>query len=181
MRSRTQRRGFSLIEAIVAIAILVMLAAVIMPTLIGSLDAARVNDGHEKLDEFVSAIAAFHADVNRYPRYLEYLSHSLSGGDDDICGDDIPPGLRAQWAGPYADRIITSAGIFIGIGRAQNEIIRVSGTRAYIAVAEVSDSDAETLNAEVDADNNLAAGTVQWTSAGSGFGTLRYYFSITGC
>ncbi|MBI4409020.1 MAG: prepilin-type N-terminal cleavage/methylation domain-containing protein, partial [Gemmatimonadetes bacterium] len=80
------RRGFSLIEVIVAIAIMIIIAAVITPNFIGALDKARVDRAEDDLDTFNTAIANFHTVIGKYPASMTHLAVKITQTDNNSCG-----------------------------------------------------------------------------------------------
>lgn len=86
--STTQRRaaGFTLIEIVVAIAILGILAGAVGPLVFRQLEAAREEATRRELAAIEDAIEDYHEDTGRFPA-------DLAG----LVGDDG----RTGWSGPY--------------------------------------------------------------------------------
>jgi general secretion pathway protein G len=89
-RNRQSRRHhcFTLIEIMIVVAILGMLAALVAPNLIGSLDKAKVKATKSQLVSLKDAVQQYYFDMSEYPQSLENLL--VNPGND-------------KWDGPYLD------------------------------------------------------------------------------
>ena len=92
--SRTPRpdgeSGFTLVELLVVMVILVLLAGVIGPRVIGYLGASRSKTAKVQIEGIVTALELFHIDVGRYPTTPEGLVALVT-----------PTGSAPGWRGPY--------------------------------------------------------------------------------
>lgn len=175
------RRGFSLIEVLVGLTIIVTLAAVLTPNLVTVLDRARIDRAEASLEHFVEAVQQFEEDVKRYPSHLSQLAEPVEAGDPDACGQGLPPGLAGQWGGPYLSRLVPSSGVPIAIGTARDRLETGTGTLSVV-VPRVTEEDALELNARVDGDGSGSANTVRWTSPDAeGLVTLSFVIPIKRC
>jgi len=68
-----RRRGFTLIELMVVLAIIATLLTIVAPRYFGHLDRAREAALRETLSVVRDSIDKFHADTGRYPAELEEL------------------------------------------------------------------------------------------------------------
>jgi prepilin-type N-terminal cleavage/methylation domain-containing protein len=182
---RARRRGFTLIEMIVVIAIMLILATTITPVIVGNLDKARVDKSEATLENFTAAIDAFRTDVKHNPAMLTQLTRPLDADDRDSCGSTYPPGHRSAWRGPYLSREVPETGLPVGIVTAQNALLRQSvGGQTYlrIVIPLVSLDDATALNDVVDGDASSTSGTIQWTAPDAqGLVTLYYSIPVSSC
>ena len=87
----TARRGFTLIELMVVILIIGILAALIVPKVIGRAGEAKVAACKADLSSIKSALDNFHIDCDRYPSSDEGLQALVSP----------PSGTESKWKGPY--------------------------------------------------------------------------------
>lgn len=80
-----RRRGFTLIELIVVMAIVALLVSIAAPRYFASLDRARENTLRSSLAVMRSAIDQFAADRGRYPETLDELvgAHYLRSVPED--------------------------------------------------------------------------------------------------
>ncbi len=87
---RRQRRhqAFTLIEIMIVVVIIGMLAALVGPRIIGSMDKARVNTTKAQLVNLKDAVQRFYMDCSEYPRTLDDLLAKTG---------------NAKWDGPYLD------------------------------------------------------------------------------
>ena len=185
------RAGVTLIEMVVVIAVLLILAAAIVPSMIGTLDRDRVASSIEVYQSITDAMSDMRADNQDWPGRLSHLSRPITTSDKNVCwpGTNYTAGRVSNWAGPYLDRVVPSTGLPIGIGTIRDSIYRsqLSGNDALLTIETngVSAEDALAVNAQVDNDGDVAgrtAGTVQWTVPSvDGVVTLYYFRPIRGC
>jgi general secretion pathway protein G len=87
------RRGFTLIEMLVVILILSLLAALIIPKLIGHVDDAKVATAKSDIATLKTALQNYRLDNDKYPTTEEGLNALV------IAPPDAP-----HWKGPYLDK-----------------------------------------------------------------------------
>ena len=94
LRKQNGRRkgeaGFTLVELLVVLVILVLLASIIGPRVIGYLGSSRAKTAHIQIESLVTAMELFHIDVGRYPTSTEGLTALVKS-----------PGNIPGWNGPY--------------------------------------------------------------------------------
>lgn len=92
--SRPSRRsGYSLIEVLIAVAIVALLAALIAPRLFGQLDSSQVTAARTQIRMIETALDSYRLDIGRYPAPEEGLAALAAP----------PPDLVDRWNGPYLD------------------------------------------------------------------------------
>lgn len=109
--SRPGRRGFTLIELIVVLAIIALLASIVAPRYTRSVDNAREASLRTSLNVMRDAIDKYAADKNRFPESLEDLARQgylrqvpedpITGQRDTWRAVPAPPDSAMQ--GPLAD------------------------------------------------------------------------------
>ena len=106
--NNSKRRAFTLTEMLIVLAILVLLASLVGPRLLGSKKKADVNAAKTQIGMFLSALETYAIDLNRFPKTDEGLTALVSessGGDasDLDLGDDEGGGDEggSSWGGPY--------------------------------------------------------------------------------
>jgi type II secretory pathway pseudopilin PulG len=107
--SKARRRrpfAFTLAEVIVAVAIIALLSAVTIPTVMSRLAVGRGNAVAAELASLGAGLRAFNTNVGTYPKNLSYLSGAPTT-PLNYCGLAITPTAIAQWRGPYVSRFIT--------------------------------------------------------------------------
>ncbi|GLK52678.1 type II secretion system major pseudopilin GspG [Maricaulis virginensis] len=92
-RFSVARPGYSLMEILVAVAIIAVLATLVAPRLFGQLDRARVTSAETQIDMLETALDSMRLDIGRYPTNEEGLA-LLSTPN---------PSVSAMWQGPYLD------------------------------------------------------------------------------
>lgn len=182
MLIRTRARGFSLGEILVVMAIGIILAAVFLPSLVGSLDRSRVTESAESLEGIVEAAGNMWRDVDRFPGTLSQLSQPVAAGDVDLCGNAYG-GDASLWNGPYLTRSIAATGLALPLGVARNALTySASPPLMTISVDSVDEADARAMDDRVDGTSNPAAGAVRWGAvSGSGLVVLNYVRPVRPC
>ena len=94
-QDRRQRRGFTLLEVLLVIVILVTLAALVLPNLPGRREQAKIGTTKIQIKSIEEALEYFKTDIGRYPTTEEGLE-ALT--DSDQLQDDE---LLEKWHGPY--------------------------------------------------------------------------------
>lgn len=180
-------RGFSLVEVLVGLAIMVVIATVVTPNLVAVMDKARLDRAIASLENFSDAVDRFERDVNSYPANLAQLSAPISTADSDLCGASYPEGHVQKWAGPYLNRVVPSTGVPVAIGTVLTDLSRVddghgnSGLLQF-TIPRVTEEDAVAVNRRVDGDDSSAANAIRWTAPdGEGLVTLTFVKPVKGC
>ena len=68
-----KKSGFTIIELLIVLAIIAMLASLVAPRYLRSLDSSKEVALRHDLDKMRGAISSFYSDQNRYPDSLEEL------------------------------------------------------------------------------------------------------------
>lgn len=186
-RLRVRGGGFSLAEILVALGIIALLLAVVLPTVV-----RRVTDGEAgavatTLDALRQGLLEYRADVRRYPTHLRYLS-AVPGSASDICGQTVPTAFLATWKGPYVNRSIGTAGLLVDDMTVLDSIVRTPTTFTASTVGElalrvdnVDSTVARRVERQHDATLDFAAGTIRWTNVSGGRGILQMVVPARGC
>lgn len=99
------RAGFTLAEVIVAVGIVALLIAVVVPVVVGRLESERADAIVAEMRALETGTRLFVRDVGRYPRRLDYLNVLAdAGGVRDVCGTAIAAQNQAKYRGPYINR-----------------------------------------------------------------------------
>ena len=100
------RRGFTLTEMLIVLAILVLLASLVGPRLLGSKKKADINATKAQIGMFQAALETYAVDLNRFPKTEEGLmalvSESAGGDSAELdTGDATDDESGSNWGGPY--------------------------------------------------------------------------------
>jgi general secretion pathway protein G len=99
------RAGASLAEVLVAMAIVAVMAALIVPVFMDRLQTAHANAVISEMKNLENGLRMFYRDVGRYPRQLNYLSALEDlNGIRDACSGAISGANQANYRGPYLNR-----------------------------------------------------------------------------
>jgi prepilin-type N-terminal cleavage/methylation domain-containing protein len=174
------RRAMTIVEVLVALAILAIIAAVVLPT-----TAGQLRDGHatalaNQLANLREAVANYRQNVGAYPASLTQLT-TLPVGGVDACGTPLSAAEVNAWRGPYINQNI------VGNMPVGNAIIVASLTRTTIGTAvllriraaRVENDIASDVEEQFDGNANFGTGTILWTAAGDD--TLTFQIPIRGC
>ena len=86
------RRAFTLVEMLLVVTIIGILAALVIPRIVGVSDRSRVTAANADINGGIkSALGAYEVDNGRFPSGLQDLL--------------VAPGNARNWHGPYLDKI----------------------------------------------------------------------------
>lgn len=183
-------RGFTLIEVVVAVAILVILSAVSFPVVAEQVERRRVDNAITTLKNLADAVTAFRANVGQNPGQLVDLSNPITTSGANSCGIPYTTAAVNLWAGPYFTRqVLNTSGLPLSednLGRVQNVLVRtpVNAPSLAFRVTNIPLDKVTEIDAAVDGDGNVGTGRVRWTTPASpttGYVTMSYHVAINGC
>jgi type II secretion system protein G len=101
-KSTQDQRGFTLIEIVIAVAILALLATTVAPMVLKHMEDAKVTKMIQTVKALEMACIEYHMDTAQYAReytgYTEATNHGLA----------MDPGYNG-WDGPYLDKILSKS------------------------------------------------------------------------
>lgn len=155
--------GFTLVEVIVAVAIVAVLLAVVVPTLAGhrrQADAATLIQTAQHLE---TAVRLYRTHTGSYPAELAHLVEVPPDGGETLCGRAISTRVRSRWAGPYlATSEDVSGGLPIGPVTVLPALDRPEPSAFALEFAETDEATAREVDALIDGDGDLGAGRIRW-------------------
>ncbi len=172
--NRAKRKGFTLAEVLVTLAIIAVMAAVLLPALNQQISKGDVGRLASDLTNIQTAIQAYVSDVHRYPNSVAQLT--TSAGATDINNASIPSPLQSKWKGPYVSRdVIASTGAGGTISPTFTASAAASSTNSvsYLGIVVSGIASADFANIEAILDEGTASSTS--TTAG----VVRYVPSST--
>jgi prepilin-type N-terminal cleavage/methylation domain-containing protein len=185
----SHRRGFSLLEIVIAVTIVALLAAVIVSAVVVRLQDSRSAAVAQTLASLSDGILEYRADVRRYPKNLRYLSTSPIAGVTDLCDQTVPASFRSLWRGPYTKTAILSSGMTLQ-EMIVSDTLELNPTGPYtvttngslvIVTRDVDSTIARELETRYDGNVDWTAGTIRFTHVAGGKGTLRFAVPVRGC
>jgi prepilin-type N-terminal cleavage/methylation domain-containing protein len=203
-----RRRGFTLVEIVVALTILLVLGAIVIAADIRGTDRDRWLRAALVLDDIARAINktevtrppfSFAQTVGANPSRLSQLTKPITNSELNSCKLVAFSGTQvSNWRGPYYLRELPVNGNFkVETGFVtEDEMIRVPATgdpgpysptsppppaALLIVMNNVAPEDAQGLAELVDGDATGTAGAVTFTLSGSSPITVHYRVEITGC
>ena len=183
------RRGFSLIEILVALVVLALLGGILVPQLVNRLGRAEGSTLVGNLGALVTALHNFKNDLGRYPSQLVHLTTQPTAAATDLCGRTIP-NVTTAWRGPYLQRAIRPTGLQSGSSTIQNAVTRSPTSTGspppgfgelLVSVTDVDNEVWRTVEAHYDGDASATTGAVRFPSNTTVRGTLTFRIPIRGC
>ena len=95
-KSRQQRGGFTLIEMLVVLAILVLLMSMVGPRILGSREKADISSTKTQIGMFRGSLEQFNLDTRTYPTTEEGLAALVEAPSDEES--------ESNWDGPYISK-----------------------------------------------------------------------------
>lgn len=178
MKARN-RSGFSLAEILVAIAILAVVAAVVIPSIGGQLRSGDESRVQQDLSNLRSAIEQFLADVRRYPKSVGQLTNAPTTAHTGLTGGVFSTGQVARWRGPYISKdsvLALRTGFDMNIATAFDTLTAPGTGIVYlrIIIPAFDSTNAARLDQKMD-DGVLTTGQIRWTVSTATADTLFYY------
>jgi prepilin-type N-terminal cleavage/methylation domain-containing protein len=178
MLSMRRDIGFTLIEVVVAIAIMLILASVIAPNLIAFADRERAEVTAAILDDVRVGLVGtngYRSKMGLNAGRISQLTNRITPGnaaiDDDSCGGAYKAGDQTTWDAnaPFVQFMIPRNGLVTPIGIAEDTLNRNPNSNSagvVIVVFKTLDlRDVLLLDNVIDAGNGAAAGLVRWQTS----------------
>lgn len=172
--------GFGLIEAVVALAVLAILAAVLVPATAAFASAERIERSRSDLGRVEGAFTEFLTDVEQCAAELDELVYPIQNGDPDLIGDNYNRGSVNRWDGPYYHLALPATGPVTGVGTITGlRLVETAPDSIPGIVVEGDIYDVLALDRAVDSGDGSATGTVRWSVISSDQVEVEYYMPLT--
>lgn len=181
----TVRRGFTVMEIVVAVALMAILTAITFPTISKYLSDQEIDTTASTLTDLKNAIASFRATVGNSPSRLTHLTKAIASTDSTSCTGRAPATPLTlygatnapKWltTGPFYPKPLSVYGTVLPIGTASDTLFRTAAslTASFlnITIHFVRFQDADALNDLMDgpgdgnnADRSNSTGVIRWTA-----------------
>ena len=165
-----KRRGFTLAEVLVTIAIIAIMAAVLLPALNNQLSKGDTSRIASDLTNLQSGVQAFVSDIRQYPSTTDQLVSKLSGSD--IKGTTFTASAIADWKGPYVSRdVLSNTGGRATIASAFTKITTSNADFLALSLSPITSDQFASLEAALDegttSSTSTTAGLVRYSSVSS--------------
>jgi len=185
-RTRTATQGFSLLEIVIALAVIAMIVGVVAVRSGGVINKGRTTRVITLCDTLKKASAQYHADTNQMPwEYQGYAADNRKlSGTQSIAG----------WQGPYMESPLTTAMNPTGGGIHMYAVANVNGSAGFdtdgdgtndvtgagctLWMSGIPQTDAQAIDAAFDrgiAGNWYDTGRVKWSSSNNYCWVLVYF------
>lgn len=137
LKNRAGRSGFTLPEVLVTVAIVAVLAAAVVPTVVNQLGKGEGASVSADFNALTQAVTQFTADTRMYPGDLDHLNTPIDNTMSSLGQGTYSARAVAQWRGPYLATTLTAdAGFtFSGFGLVADDIlIAPSGQDGFITL-----------------------------------------------
>lgn len=188
--------GSTFLVVLAVITVMITLATVIAPGLMGVLEFERVDRAAKELAIHERSLASFHTHVSARPQAMGQLTRQIVSTDLNSCGQTYNnqqlKNDGSVWQGPYMTRVMPSHGdLRLDIGVVKDTLVRTPAVASNkndpgelaIRIMYVQQHEAEALDRRVDGGTvSSGAGKIRWGAADAdGFVTVSYTMAVAGC
>ncbi len=166
--------GFTLAEILIALALIAVLAAVLLPSVAGQIMKGDAGRTMQDLDAVRAGVDQFLADVHRYPQRVSHLNTKIVSGAKDVNGTTYPDGLVAKWSGPYITKPLNDASVlptgFGAVIRDSLQRVPANGVNyVSVVIAGIDSAAFARLDLEIDGPaaslvNSRTLGLLRWVT-----------------
>jgi prepilin-type N-terminal cleavage/methylation domain-containing protein len=178
MNGQRKRRGFSLGEILVAVAIIAVIAAVVIPSVGSQLKTGDESRMQQDVASITSAAEQFLADVRRYPKSLGQLikKPTLNQSDTALVGGIMTTNQIARWRGPYLTKDSLGA-IKTGFDVSIDALFtsEAVGTQNFLTISLLAVDTTNARNIDVRSDDSSpTTGMIRWSTVAATT-TLKFH------
>jgi prepilin-type N-terminal cleavage/methylation domain-containing protein len=162
---KSRRRGFTLAEVLVTIAIVAIIAAAVVPAVTSQIAKGEDATVVSAVGSVQSTLTTFMSDVRSFPQKLSQFTTLITTSDESLSGTPYTAAQVARWKGPYTSTSTFAVNDSLPIGL--NAFLRDSLVDSLnFVVATVSNvfttSQANRIEALFESTASLSGGTVRW-------------------
>jgi prepilin-type N-terminal cleavage/methylation domain-containing protein len=177
LNRRVKKGGFTLPEVLVTVAIVAVLAAVIVPAVTQQLGKGDAPALKASIGSIQSSIAAFVADVRKFPRRLSDMSIAIVAADSTLhAGQTYGTQAAARWRGPYmASTLAPDDSLTLGMNLKGFDSLSIETDMIKMRLTgSTSHADMSAIDTLIDNATGPTAGNLRWTNT-TGTASLLYY------
>jgi prepilin-type N-terminal cleavage/methylation domain-containing protein len=163
----TRSGGFSLLEVLVAVALVALLAGALVPAAIGYLESGAAHRAVADLEAVGQAARHFRVDVRRWPGSLADLVGPPAAGAADLAGHPYPATLLVRWEGPYLPSREVGDGSLATAEGARIRLLPGVGGHLVLTVEGLAPGTLARIDQVVDGAEDAAAGRLRIDSSGT--------------
>jgi prepilin-type N-terminal cleavage/methylation domain-containing protein len=181
MATKSKKRGFSLGEILVAIAIVAVIAAVVIPSVGSQLKTGDESRVQEDLVHLRGAAEQFLADVRRYPLTIGQLVRrpTATANNGSLDGTVYTTPQINRWRGPYLSKDSVSAhlsGFDAQINYVFTNEVHTPSSQNYLVITIPTFDTVMATNIDQRMDDGAkSTGQIIWVAAASPTTTLKYF------
>jgi prepilin-type N-terminal cleavage/methylation domain-containing protein len=178
--SHPRNAGFTLAEMLVAMALLAVLAAAVVPSILNQVNKGEVNRVAQDLRAVGNSTKLFYSDVQRWPVSLTSLTVKQTSTDTTFGGVKLAS-LADRWTGPYLEQVVASGdslttGFNASIqGTFVKEPWTAGGTDTFVVVkvSGLTKGDVQKVSKVISGDTLIDnSGAVRWDATNS---IMKYF------
>jgi prepilin-type N-terminal cleavage/methylation domain-containing protein len=176
---RQRRSGFSLAEILVAIAIIAVIGAIVIPSIGGQLRSGDESRAQQDLTTLRTGAEQFLADVRRYPNSVGQLVVRPATTESGLVGGVYTSSQVGRWRGPYLNKDSASAvktGYDLTVATTFGFVNFPGTTQKYLTIdiAAADTGYARGIDRKMD-DGVENGGMIQYTIGAASTTTLKFY------
>jgi prepilin-type N-terminal cleavage/methylation domain-containing protein len=176
---KRQKKGFTLAEVLVTIAIIAVVGAIVIPSIGGQLRTGDESRVQQDLTSLRAAAEQFLADVRRYPNSVGQLVVKPAITESGLLGGVYTTSQTTRWRGPYLNKDSVSSlktGYDLTATTTFGFVNFPSTTQKYLTIdiAAVDTGYARGIDRKMD-DGVETTGMIQYTIAASSTTAIKFY------
>ena len=165
MFTQRNRRGFSLAEVLVTIAIVAIIAAAVVPAVTSQISKGEETTVVSGVNSIRTGITAFVSDVRTFPGSASHLTTLITTSNSDLRATPYTAAQVARWKGPYTTTSSFTAGDSLPVGMSLfvRDALKDSSNFVVLTLAPVyTHAQAIRVEALFESTVDSTAGAVRW-------------------